>query len=172
MAGAAVRWRTFVSAWGSYTRFAMNNRLRLRLLAIVPALFAMPGAALITVCVAYRAYVSPTRGVITGVVIVGISAAAIVQLWRGSRSAPMLIVASGGCLLISVYTWPWVLGPIDLVNAVGTDEEPSFIFLHAFQIALATILFLTIGGSVGARRTLRAKRPTDPATISQNARRI
>jgi hypothetical protein len=127
------------------------RRTGLRLLVLIPLLFAIVGGGIVWYFVQLRAYVPPTRGVLVGLGIVAISAITTLQLWRGARSAPILLVVSGACLMSA----PYLAVPLDMVNAAGVDEPTSFLYAHAYQIVMATIAGLSIGGCVLARRWLR-----------------
>jgi hypothetical protein len=88
-----------------------------------------------------------------GVVFV-VASAAVAQLWRGARSSPTLTALSGGGFLTAVIAWPWLSGVADMVNATGSDDPPSFLFEHAYAIALAAIAMLALGASLIARRAV------------------
>jgi hypothetical protein len=133
----------------------MNARVRLRLISLVPALFALGGAAFIRLYWQYRPYV-PVQGFAAGMVVLVAGLAAVAQLWRAVSSSPALTAVSGGCFLAAIYAWPWLSGAADMVNATGDVEPPSFLLVHAFQIALAVIALLTIGAWLIARRAVRA----------------
>jgi len=68
-----------------------------------------------------------------------------------------LVVVSGGYLFIVTYMWSWVLGVADMVNASYSDEAPSFILLHWFEIALTVIAILTIAAALGTRNAFRTE---------------
>jgi hypothetical protein len=135
----------------------MKASLRLRLVAIVPALFSLAGAWIVWICLQYRAYLSPTRGVIVGVGLIAVAGTTVVLLWRAMRSSVVLVLVSGGYLFIATYMWPWVLGVADMVNAGYSDEAPSFILLHWFEIALTLIAILTIAAALGTRNAFRTE---------------
>lgn len=105
----------------------------------------------------YRANVPLARGLAVWGVVLVTAFAAVALLWAGKRSAPTLTALSGGCLLVVLCTWPWLLGVGDMVNAVGYgDEGPSFLVAHGYQLVLGAIAVLTIVASLIARRGVRA----------------
>jgi hypothetical protein len=132
----------------------MKPRTRLRLVALVPGLFALGGAAFIRTYWQFQPYV-PMRGLAAGIVILAAGSVAVAQLWRAARSSPALTAVSGGCFLAAAYAWAWLSGAADMVNATGDSEPPSFLWLHAPELVLATIAILTIGASLIARRAVR-----------------
>jgi hypothetical protein len=125
------------------------RRTPLRLLVLIPLLFATAGGGIIWIFVQVRAYFPPTRGILAGLGIIVVSAFAASQLWRRARSAPLLLIVSGACLMSAPYLVP----TLDMVNA--SDEPPSFLMVHGFEIAMATIAALSIGSALLARRWLR-----------------
>jgi hypothetical protein len=135
----------------------MTARVRLRLVAIVPALFAVGGVEIVRLCLQARAFVSPTRGVIVGIGVIAVAAIAVVQLWRATRSSPILVLASGVYLFVAVGMLPWLLGIADMVNATGGDEALSFIAVHGYEIAMAAFAILTVGAALVARGAFRTE---------------
>ena len=134
----------------------MMPRTWLRLVAFVPGLFACAGAAMIWMYWHYRAYVSPTRGMAVWVVVFLVTSAAVAQLWRGARHSPRLTALSGVGFLTAVLAWPWLSGVADMVNATGSDDPPSFLFEHAYTIALVAIVVLILAAWLIARRAVRS----------------
>lgn len=133
----------------------MKPRTRLRLVAVVPGMFALAGAAMIWVYWHYRAYPSPMRGPAVAFLVFVAASATVAQLWRGAPSSAALTGLSGGGFLAAVIAWPWISGAADYVNAAGGDDPPSFLVEHAYEIVPLAIAILALGAWLIARRAVR-----------------
>ena len=128
----------------------MTPRSRLRLLAVVPALFGLLGVAIAALTVPFRHFWSPVPGVGAGLLMAFVGAAACRELWRaGSRSVVAVIVS--GALTLSVFLFFDFLFP--LVNA--SSEAPSIFARLWYPGTVSTIIVLTSLSARAARASLR-----------------
>jgi hypothetical protein len=128
----------------------MTARTKLRLIALVSGAFMILGLALVVVSIQVRRYFSPTPGILIGLIVMLISSAASVQLWRSGKNAAVLFGTAGVGAAGMVFIAPWLF---PLVQA--TSELPSFFELYAFVLVPVLILALVIPMTWLAHRSLR-----------------
>ena len=130
----------------------MSNQTYVRLVAVLPAAFAVYGGAVVVWTLQLREIFSPTLGVLIGALILLIAMAAVGTLLATSRwSVPALLLA-GASAWGSFFALPRIY---PLVNA--SSEPPSFLALYGWRGAMILVSLATVASAFWVQSLLRAE---------------